>query len=112
MISKARMPSIRFQFTLPRGERLNTEAVHFDRLGFNSRSREGSDSSSCPSSVLRVFQFTLPRGERHLATTKDDPKMTVSIHAPARGATLLNLFGDGVAKFQFMLPRGERHYIS
>ena len=33
-----------FQFTLPRGERLNITNIHLERkVSFNSRSREGSD---------------------------------------------------------------------
>ena len=57
--------------------------------GFNSRSREGSDlivlSRICP---RLVFQFTLPRGERLDRIFAVEYDGSVSIHAPARGATL------------------------
>ena len=56
-----------FQFTLPRGERLITNYYGWClRVGFNSRSREGSDR-------IRA---------------KISPRQLVSIHAPARGATV------------------------
>ena len=37
---------------------------------------------------MRRFQSTLPRGERPLSIRPPTPIMSVSIHAPARGATL------------------------
>ena len=59
-------------------------------LGFNSRSREGSDY-----------------------TTKSSDETTgVSIRAPARGATNRNHYPDELYQFQFALPRGERHGVS
>ena len=57
--------ALRFQFTLPHGERPRNRAPHRHALGFNSRSRMGSD--------MRAWAAFL-RGE-------------VSIHAPAWGAT-------------------------
>ena len=77
-----------FQSTLPRGERHSTTRNHsFDRC-FNPRSRGGSDDN----------------------VANDSGDMSVSIHAPAGGAT-----PGGVRKkstesmFQSTLPRGERH---
>ena len=55
-----------FQFTLPRGERPELEEQDKPKECFNSRSREGSDTSLTIIVVMvRGFQFTLPRGERH-----------------------------------------------
>ena len=56
---------------------------------FNPRSREGSDGQSRFSCIFpMIFQSTLPRRERH----KVRPIFTIfdliSIHAPAKGATL------------------------
>ena len=56
----------RFQSTLPRGER----PILF--LGSDPAWR---------------FQSTLPRGERRSLSGKEFSKYTISIHAPARGAT-------------------------
>ena len=81
------MPSLAFQFTLPRGERRNpsfrsricwsfnsrsregsdlwSQLQFCPSRCFNSRSREGSDSNGCGIAVCNSpFQFTLPRGER------------------------------------------------
>ena len=54
--------------------------------GFNSRSREGSDSTAVD--VL--------------------DELDVSIHAPARGATYHLCCHLALSLFQFTLPRGER----
>ena len=100
-----------FQSTLPRGER-PTRPGHLDVrvLGFNPRSREGSDPGPIGAdATTTAFQSTLPRGERPLVGLGEDGEPVVSIHAPARGATgdrrgaLLEL-----SKFQSTLPRGER----
>ncbi len=80
-----------FQFTLPRGERLNSVIFSTLQSGFNSRSREGSDiQERIKTMVVTQFQFTLPRGERLRLV---------------RFELLLLLF-------QFTLPRGERHPTS
>ena len=60
------MPLTSFQFTLPRGERLSRETL---------------------SSHTLKFQFTLPRGERPFINDPKRAPESVSIHAPARGAT-------------------------
>ena len=55
-----------------------------------------------------LFQSTLPRGERQNAFSKIARCLTISIHAPARGATFSISPFDVAAKFQSTLPRGER----
>ena len=55
---------------------------------FNPRSREGSDSTCFwRYTKTRKFQSTLPRGERRISYESQFQKHTISIHAPARGAT-------------------------
>ena len=99
-----------FQFTLPHGERHGEGRGAGVDIGFNSRSRMGSDChfappflnrrqfqftlphgerpfSPSPSSPLAEFQFTLPHGERLEAQRGADVAGVVSIHAPAWGAT-------------------------
>ena len=78
-----------FQSTLPRGERHFVFIVHSSYLPhFNPRSREGSDGM--------------------LQTAKPD-QSTISIHAPARGATHSQMhFEWKDIRFQSTLPRGER----
>ena len=56
---------------------------------FNPRSREGSDLSSEQFFSARLkFQSTLPRRERLSTTPLLHPSLGISIHAPAKGATL------------------------
>ena len=80
----------RFQSTLPRGERLfhsflSRPILHY----FNPRSREGSDSAVLALvPISSQFQSTLPRGERRYLNPRIVVNGTISIHAPARGATL------------------------
>ena len=100
-----------FQSTLPRRERrASYETRTSGRCYFNPRSREGSDSSA--NSIINrqtLFQSTLPRRERHPAPLPSHPLQhfnprsregsdriaepgtydvaSISIHAPAKGAT-------------------------
>ena len=101
-----RSSTSRFQFTHPRGVRCWSNArtpylvvsIHAPARGainfslsimfkysFNSRTREGCDSTKTSSCLLLLFQFTHPRGVRYFL---DDvaKAVAVSIHAPARGA--------------------------
>ena len=101
--------SVRFQSTLPRGE------------------RHGWSWRQCS---LNLFQSTLPRGERHHPSNQIhrrshfNPRshegsdrhpvsgslpLSISIHAPTRGATFRNARGEPIKyQFQSTLPRGER----
>ena len=85
-------PSYRFQSTLPRGERPEPDtACYPDQHNFNPRSREGSDIFyGVPAFRGVLFQSTLPRGERHGSRQSISQALhRISIHAPARGATIL-----------------------
>ena len=144
-----------FQSTLPRRERRYIHVVGMRSLHFNPRSREGSDLSDMATSIsISPFQSTLPRRERqsrnlHPASIANfNPRSRegsdeeikceecdfyISIHAPAKGATLGQLFlfwghtdfnprsREGsdlceghyflpVRKFQSTLPRRERRF--
>ena len=79
----------KFQSSLPRGERRrmgwNTDSR---TMHFNPRSREGSDGQvNMIISLMILFQSSLPRGERHFTPDQLDKFLTISILAPARGAT-------------------------
>ena len=82
-----RVPDSEFQFTLPHGERRQSLTVASQTRRFNSRSRMGSD-----------------RGQVVCSDAT-----TVSIHAPAWGATRGRAQGPRALRFQFTLPHGERH---
>ena len=59
---------------------------------FNPRSREGSDRNTRLSQLFDpIFQSTLPRGERQRVSQKMIINISISIHAPARGATIMML---------------------
>ena len=100
----------RFQSTLPRRERhAQGHLVVGAKVDFNPRSREGSDLDTNTIVLpLPVFQSTLPRRERlghkyHSVTTS-----SISIHAPAKGATPQVITSILSFKFQSTLPRRER----
>ena len=82
------LSSMLFQFTRPRGARRGPcSPCHVDD-GFNSRARVGRDRHARPASArCGRFQFTRPRGARLVDLVKDRGMTTVSIHAPAWGAT-------------------------
>ena len=77
---------------------------------FNPRSREGSDCIS----VLTIFhipRYFNPRS-REGSDSMDCSSVSnyrISIHAPARGATLVDKIHTMTQPFQSTLPRGERH---
>ena len=99
-----------FQSTLPRRERPTIDPKQYTLLNFNPRSREGSDNRpEYNQSKHYKFQSTLPRRERQTSSASgnhgadfnprsregSDPLMLryyrlyqISIHAPAKGATL------------------------
>ena len=61
--------------------------------------------ASAPS---KEFQSTLPRRERQTSANFPDPLDTISIHAPAKGATLVLVASAPSKEFQSTLPRRER----
>ena len=109
-VSDYRVWLLQFQSTLPHGERLTFVYTYV---------------------IMTVFQSTLPHGERHtldyrINTLYDDfnPRSrtgsdvvswyiraihTISIHAPARGATMAYIPDNYYRLFQSTLPHGERH---
>ena len=83
----AEIGTTEFQSTLPRGERRPSPAL--------------------PPTATR-FQSTLPRGERRQVYEEAHSQKTISIHAPAWGATKEKKIKFRRKKFQSTLPRGER----
>ena len=76
---------------------------------FNPRSHKGSDQ------VFRLcmmewylFQSTLPQGERHPIPAYHLLRISISIHAPTRGATIAGSTIYYKNGFQSTLPQGER----
>ena len=81
--------NLRFQSALPRGERQQLMPLPYLNGDFNPRSREGSDRT-----INYLCNITI----------------TISIRAPARGATVPRSPEQYGWQFQSALPRGERRY--
>ena len=63
--------------------------IDLEIINFNPRSREGSDRDGVPVPYIPLsFQSTLPRGERQNKFVVLFKTVKISIHAPARGATV------------------------
>ena len=78
-----------FQSTLPRRERLSASAIGRLSGNFNPRSHEGNDYVGKLTGRRDVgFQSTLPRKERHDNRSAPASIVCISIHAPAKGATV------------------------
>ena len=77
--------------------------------GFNPRTRVGCDRPcGGRSSARRRFQSTHPRGVRRDMARQPGDWLTVSIHAPAWGATLPPTTANRISRFQSTHPRGVR----
>ncbi len=82
-----------------RGATFRANKDFFRTTYFNPRSHERSDiNSDCVLSSSLLFQSTLPREERHGSSYYSYNLITISIHAPTRGATTL-----------WSLPRTQKH---
>ena len=116
-----------FQSTLPRRERLFNRLLLRRKSNFNPRSREGSDSDYDDNFDFGIlFQSTLPRRERRrlfcntsYVRKNFNPRsregsdfngkpsslrLDISIHAPAKGATLLGLLAGGMSFISIHAP--------
>ena len=83
-------PSEVFRSTPPRGGRhLLPPEQELSANSFDPRPREGGDLEPMPCTALSLkFRSTPPRGGRRDSPTAATRAVAVSIHAPARGATL------------------------
>ena len=131
----ATIQPLKFQSTLPRGERRHEVQQQTQVRDFNPRSHEGSDcgkglqrsttllfQSTLPrgerlpipqrQSERILFQSTLPRGERRSRSVYSLCHYAISIHAPTRGATTKDSIKRSSNIFQSTLPRGERLWKS
>ena len=80
----------------------------FGCSGFNPRAHAGRDLiDSPPIRPGDEFQSTRPRGARPDAEAAKKAA-DVSIHAPTRGATVLDRIGEADIEFQSTRPRGAR----
>ena len=104
-----RLSGTRFQSTLPRGERRRFGGgSRSASWRFNPRSRVGSDFRASPRPPRLRVSIHAPAWGATLRTLGAFPCWNVSIHAPAWGATDKLVERDGGKLFQSTLPRGER----
>ncbi len=88
-----------------RGATLSQQLLGVFNSHFNPRSREGSDTEEDGFAYsFALFQSTLPRGERPAAMDVLATFKTISIHAPARGATSGRRFTDWVFDISIHAP--------
>ena len=78
----------RFQSTLPRGERQDERWNRLqDRRNFNPRSHEGSDRQVTPKNIGNIISIHAPTRGATFMELLHGEKDGISIHAPTRGAT-------------------------
>ena len=99
----------KFQSTLPRGERHMKYIKEKTYKDFNPRSHEGSDQ--VPPEVKSAITISIhaPTRGATLSNALDAFRKGISIHAPTRGATGMSYTDPVKQEFQSTLPRGERH---
>ncbi len=97
-----------FQFTLPHGERHGRNEDKIVILGFNSRSRMGSDTTMNRGLRPSKVSIHAPAWGATPTTPRAARAILVSIHAPAWGATNGATLSSLPSSFQFTLPHGER----
>ena len=98
-----------FQSTPPRGGRLAESRLFPPMVAFQSTPpRGGRRFMSLALQPSPPFQSTPPRGGRHGAQPLRRCAASVSIHAPARGATRFHMLRPPMRKFQSTPPRGGR----
>ena len=76
-----------FQSTLPRRERLYPVSITAEVANFNPRSREGSDARAFFLSPSYFISIHAPAKGATIAKTARTINLSISIHAPAKGAT-------------------------
>ena len=97
-----------FQSTRPRRARLRPSASRQPPTGFNPRAREGRDSSTTRRGSRRGRFNPRAREGRDPKTNKAVAIPAVSIHAPAKGATIGAGSGLSLGLFQSTRPRRAR----
>ena len=97
-----------FQFTHPRGVRQGKH-IHFAGcISFNSRTREGCDLLEIKYMFSGFCFNSRTREGCDLTLKREIKRLSVSIHAPARGATKPDFGLLLIDQFQFTHPRGVR----
>ena len=109
-VTLSKAPNISgFQSTLPRRERPCAATGASAHAHFNPRSREGSDVVLINSIPLEMISIHAPAKGATMVDIDFISRILISIHAPAKGATLQPYkWQQGCSAFQSTLPRRER----
>ena len=93
-----------FQSTLPRGERLLNVEIAQKQTYFNPRSREGSDNNN--DDFIDELSISIHAPARGATYTLDNafPGICISIHSPARGATTIFLISSSFIRISIHAP--------
>ena len=103
----------RFQFTRPRGARLDESLKRFAAQRFNSRAHEGRDVRRVARTARPcAFQFTRPRGARPGRWPLPRRQPMFQFTRPRGARRPQNATRSKPASFQFTRPRGARRYES
>ena len=96
------LASFQFQSTLPRGERRSSLKMSIRASCFNPRSRAGSDAAlNATDNTIKVSIHAPARGATVSLFRMDKCSGNVSIHAPARGATIRDICRRRCGTFSF-----------
>ena len=83
--------------------------MRMTRRDFNPRARVGRDTArQISEEALPIFQSTRPRGARREKVEGFGVRISISIHAPAWGATCRRTATASSKPFQSTRPRGAR----
>ena len=104
----APMRAFEFQSAPPHGGRHPLASPRRLRQSFNPRPRTGGDTSGCLAARRRTFQSAPPHGGRPRPAGSVKQLHTVSIRAPARGATRISGPEQISLLFQSAPPHGGR----
>ena len=99
-----------FQYTLPREERHITPEQWEQLKNFNTRSHERSDYDIRRDRHGGYISIHAPTRGATLMNGCMMKNIWISIHAPTRGATKVACYLATLIKFQYTLPREERQY--
>ena len=105
----ATIQPLKFQSTLPRGERRHEVQQQTQVRDFNPRSHEGSDcGKGLQRSTTLLFQSTLPRGERRSCCNKVTVILDFNPRSHEGSDDRVQCILCAITQFQSTLPRGER----
>ena len=111
-LSSKSFTQIEFQSTHPHGVRPSEASAAIQRTGFNPRTRTGCDPIFGMEVANGTVSIHAPARGATLRKAQALQKLKVSIHAPARGATQISSSVTRSRMFQSTHPHGVRQTFS